>query len=204
MTELILTLVADYGVWIVFFVTFASCLAVPVPSSLLMLTAGGFASAGDLSLPSVFAAAFIGAILGDNAGYWIARGLGNRLNDWLARNKNRAAMRDKSTAYMAKWGGSSVFFSCWLVAPLGPYVNYVSGMTRFSWLKFALWGMAGEVVWVGLYVGLGYVFADSLTTISSVLSNASGLVTAIAIAIGLAIWLWRASKPKNDVRTPQN
>lgn len=41
MSELALTLVAEYGVPIVFVVTFLSCLAVPVPSSLLMMAAGG-------------------------------------------------------------------------------------------------------------------------------------------------------------------
>jgi len=48
MTDLILTLAADYGVPLLFSVTFLSCLALPVPSSLLMLASGGFAAAGDL------------------------------------------------------------------------------------------------------------------------------------------------------------
>ena len=99
---------------------------------------------------------------------------------------------------MEKWGGASVFFSCWLVAPLGPYVNYVSGLTRFIWLRFALWGIAGEVVWVSLYVGLGFTFADNITLIASMLSNASGFITAMGVAIGLGIWLWKSSKPRMD------
>ena len=155
MTDLILTLAADYGVPLLFFVTLLSCLALPVPSSLLMLACGGFAAAGDLALPTVMAAAYCGAVIGDNLGYWIARGLGTRLSDWLAKRPKRAALRDKSEAYMAKWGGSSVFFSRWLVAPLGPYVNYVSGLSGFTWSRFTLWSMAGEAVGVGLYVGLG-------------------------------------------------
>ena len=148
MTEIILALVADYGVAIVFAVTFLSCLALPVPSSLLMLAAGGFAATGDLSLLAVFGGAFFGAIIGDNSGYWIARGFEGPLGRWLERHPKRATLRAKSHAFMTKWGGSSVFFSCWLVAPLGPYVNYVSGLTRFSWLRFAMWGIAGEIVWV--------------------------------------------------------
>ena len=97
---------------------------------------------------------------------------------------------------MRKWGGSSVFFSCWLVAPLGPYINYVSGLSQFSWPRFALWGAAGEVFWVGIYVGLGYLFADNMTQIASLLGNLSGFLAAGAVAIGLGVWLWRASKPK--------
>ena len=202
MTEIILALAADYGVPLLFCVTFLSCLALPVPSSLLMLASGGFAAAGDLSLPAVAAAAFCGAVIGDNAGYWIARHLGDRLGDWLAAKPKRAALRDKSEAFMHKWGGSSVFFSCWLVAPLGPYMNYVSGLSRFSWPRFALWGVAGEIVWVGLYVGLGYSFADNITAISDLLGNLSGFIAAGAVAIGLGIWLVRASKERDRKSDP--
>ena len=194
MTEMILALAADYGVPLLFCVTLLSCLAVPIPSSLLMLATGGFAAAGDLSLPAVAAAAFCGAIIGDNLGYWIARGLGGRLSDWLSKRPKRAALRTKSEAFMNKWGGSSVFFSCWLVAPLGPYINYVSGLSRYSWPRFALWGAAGEVFWVGIYVGLGYTFADNITQISSLLGNISGFLAAAVVAIGLGTWLLHASK----------
>jgi membrane protein DedA with SNARE-associated domain len=200
MNEIVLALAADYGVPLLFCVTFLSCLALPVPSSLLMLASGGFAAAGDLSLVAVAAAAFLGAIIGDNLGYWIARSLGDKLERWLAIRPKRAALRRKSEAFMHKWGGSSVFFSCWLVAPLGPYMNYVSGLSRFSWPRFALWGVAGEVFWVGLYVGLGYAFADNMTAIASLLSNLSGFLAAAVIAIGLGIWLARASKSRDKAK----
>lgn len=197
MIDVILTLAADYGVVLLFCVTLLSCLALPVPSSLLMLACGGFAATGDLSLPAVAAAAFCGAVIGDNLGYWIARGLGLQLADWLSAHPRRAALRDRSRAFMQKWGGSSVFFSCWLVAPLGPYVNYVSGLSNFSWPRFALWGMAGEVVWVGLYVGLGYLFADNITAISAFLGNLSGFIAAIVVATGLGVWMLHASRARD-------
>lgn len=197
MSEIVLALVADYGVPILFSVTFLSCLALPVPSSLLMLASGGFAATGDLSLVAVMLAAFCGAVLGDNTGYWIARGLGNRVAGWLAAKPKRAALRDRSENFMQRWGGSSVFFSCWLVAPLGPYINYVSGLTKFSWARFALWGAAGEVFWVGIYVGFGYTFADHITQVASILGNLSGFIVALVVAIGLAVWLVRASRARD-------
>ena len=200
MTELILTLAADYGVPLLFCVTFLSCLALPVPSSLLMLASGGFAAAGDLSLAAVALAAFCGAVIGDNLGYWIARRFGTRLTLWLATRPRRAALRDRSQAFMNRWGGSSVFFSCWLVAPLGPYVNYVSGLTGFSWPRFALWGIAGEVVWVSLYVGLGFLFADNISAISDLLGNITGFLVAAVVAFGLGVWMVRASKARDRKR----
>lgn len=204
MTDLILTLVTDYGVAIVFCVTFLNCLALPVPSSLLMITSGGFAATGDLVLSTVFIAAFTGAVLGDNTGYWIARGLGEKLDSWLDKHPKRAALKSKGAAFMHKRGGSSVFFSCWLVAPLGPYINYISGITKFTWARFALWGILGEIVWVGLYVGLGYTFADNINALSNMLGNASGFITALVAVIGLGWWLMHVAKKSRAAHLAQD
>lgn len=196
MSDLILALVVDYGVPIVFCVTFLSCLAIPVPSSLLMMTAGGFAATGDLSLIAVILVAFCGAVLGDNSGYWIARRLGARAENWLSGDPKRAKLRDKCVAILDKRGGPAVFLTCWLFAPLGPSMNYVCGVSKFHWPRFVVWGMAGETVWVSLYVGLGYTFADSISSLASVLSNASGFATALAIVIALGWWLMRSVRSR--------
>lgn len=200
MSEIVLAFAADYGVPLLFVVTFLSCLALPVPSSLLMLASGGFAAAGDLSLPAVMIAAFCGAVLGDNLGYFLAYRMGDALERWLATRPRRAAMKAKAAAYMDDWGGISVFFSRWLVSPLGPYVNYASGLARFDWPRFALWGAAGEAVWVGTYVGLGYAFADNIAAISDLLGNLSGFLAALILALGLMLWLIRASKAADEKR----
>ncbi|WP_375254661.1 DedA family protein [Yoonia sp.] len=200
MTDLILSLAADYGVPLLFVITFLSCLALPVPSSLLMLAGGGFAAAGDLTLAAVVAAAISGALIGDNLGFLIARRMGLRLDDWLLRRPRRAALRAQSEAYMDKWGSSSIFFSRWLVAPFGPYVNYVSGLSGVNWPRFALWGMAGEIVWVGLYVGLGYGFADNIAAISSLLGNLSGFLAALVAAAGLGLWMRHAIRVRAAAR----
>ncbi|WP_375281660.1 DedA family protein [Pseudooctadecabacter sp.] len=194
MGEIALSLVADYGVPIVFLVTFLSCLAVPVPSSLLMMAAGGFAAAGDLSLIAVAVAAFTGAVLGDNTGYWIARRLGQRASDWIDQNDRRRALKTKAGDILDRRGGPSVFLTCWLFAPLGPTMNYVCGLTKFSWGRFVAWGMAGEVVWVSIYVGLGFSFADNITALASLLGNASGAVTALVVVVLLGLWLLRAAR----------
>jgi len=73
MTELFLSLVIQYGVIILFVTTFLSCIALPVPASLVMLAGGGFAANGDLSLAGVLGAAYLGAVLGDQAGFRIGR-----------------------------------------------------------------------------------------------------------------------------------
>jgi membrane protein DedA with SNARE-associated domain len=59
MIDALLAAVPTHGVWLVAAVTFLSCLALPMPASLVMLTAGGFAAAGDLDLWQVLGAALL-------------------------------------------------------------------------------------------------------------------------------------------------
>lgn len=198
MTETILDLMTNYGVPILFVVTFLSCLCVPIPSSLMMLAGGSFAATGDLNIVATVGAAYAGAVSGDNMGYFLARKFGTRITSWLDANPKRAMLRDSAKSYMDRKGPISIFLSCWLVAPLGPYVNLVSGITRFNWLKFALWGAMGEVFWVGIYIGLGYGFSDQITTLASMLGNASGFLVALLGLFFLGRWLWKASAPKRQ------
>ena len=71
LTNWLLALVPTYGLWLLASVTFLACLALPVPCSILMLTAGGFVASGDLVPWQVLAAALSGAVLGDQIGYRI-------------------------------------------------------------------------------------------------------------------------------------
>ena len=58
MTDLFTALVADWGVPALALITFLSCLALPVPASLAMLSAGAFVASGDLPIFPTLAAAF--------------------------------------------------------------------------------------------------------------------------------------------------
>lgn len=191
MTETILALVPSYGLILVALGTFLSCLALPVPSSLIMLSAGGFAAAGDLVLWQVWAIALIGAVAGDQAGYLIGRHALGRVG---ARklSQRQAALMARATAKLHGNAEKAVFFSRWLVSPLGPYVNFAGGAARIDWRGFTRAGVAGEIFWVTLYVGLGALFADDIVALAEMLGNLSGLLAALAVTGGLAWWLGAA------------
>lgn len=195
MTETILALVPVYGLALVALGTFLSCLALPIPSSLIMLSAGGFAAAGDLVLWQTATAALAGAVLGDQLGYQIGR-LGRRL--WSGRTlpPKRAALIAKAADLVKERGAMGVFLSRWLVSPLGPYVNFAGGAAALDWGRFTRAGIAGEVVWVTVYIGLGAAFADDILALADLLGNASGLLAALTLAGALALWLRAALRQR--------
>lgn len=196
MTEWLLGLVPEYGFWLLGLSTFLSCLALPIPASLLMLAAGGFVAAGDLSLLSSAAAALGGAVAGDQTGYLAGRFGGAAMIDRLGHKAQPVA---KARDLLARRGGVAVFLSRWLFSALGPYVNISAGAAGQPWAKFTLWGVAGEAVWVILYVGIGYAFTGNLQAAADLAADMLGLLAAGAVALGAAVWLaitLRAERPQ--------
>ncbi|MDF1854109.1 DedA family protein [Pseudooceanicola sp.] len=201
MTDTLFALIADWGVPLLAVITFLSCLALPVPSSLAMLTAGAFTASGDMTLAATAGGALAGAVIGDQAGYLIARAGSARLERLLARRPKRRALFERARALTDKHGGPGVFFSRWLVSPLGPYANFAAGLTRFHHLKFTLWGAAGEVAWVAIYIGLGRLFAGQLDMAAEFAQDLSGLAAALALMGLSAFWMTRTLRRRSNGRT---
>lgn len=192
MNEVLFHWVLNYGAIIVFVTTFLSCLAMPVPSSLMMLSGGAFAASGDIALTTVAFAAYGGAVAGDQAGFAVGKQGSGWLRAKVDGRPKRAKMFEKAQDFTENWGGRGVFLSRWLFSPLGPYVNFAGGAVEMPWLRFAMWAALGEIVWVTVYVGLGFTFASEISGVASFLGNIIGVVTGLAITIALGVALKRA------------
>ena len=61
----------------------------------------------------------------------------------------------------------------WLT-PLAPAINVIAGAS-YPYLRFLLYDIAGQFLWVLLYGGLGYLFASQWQLVSQAISAFSGL-----------------------------
>ncbi|SOC14344.1 membrane protein DedA with SNARE-associated domain [Rhodobacter sp. JA431] len=196
LTDWFLAALPLYGPWLVGLTTLLSCLALPVPSSLMMIAAGAFVASGDLALAPVALAAFGGALMGDQIGYVIGRKAGHLLPP---PGSKRAALITVALEKLAQNGAVAVFLSRWLFSALGPWVNLAAGASGYGHTRFTLADVAGELVWVSAYIGLGMVFGANLDAAADLAGNVLGLITAGAVAIGLGLWLARTlRRPAKD------
>lgn len=188
MIEAVLGLVPVYGLAVVFLVTFTGCLGLPVPGSLALLAAGSFSASGDLVPAAAIAAGLAGALLGDQAGYWLGAAGTERAAAFAERRGMSGALA-RARQLIGRFGGAAVFFTRWLLAPIGPAVNLVGGMTAMSWRRFTVFDVAGEIVWVGLYFGLGYAFSRDIVEIAAVSGDLVWMLAAAAVSLVLALRL---------------
>ncbi len=202
MTESILSLVPTYGLPFLFGITVLAAASVPVSSSLALLVAGAFIASGEPGLTESYLTALAGAIIGDQIGYQIGFHAGNAVEERLSRKHKRAAQIARAKALIDRFGGIGVFLTRWLLAPIGPITNIICGASDMRWLRFTIWDVAGEALWVAIYIGIGYVFRGNLEEIAILLGEASWLLIAALVALGTGIRvlvLLRQHRKESDV-----
>ncbi len=192
MTETLFGYVSTYGLPVIAISAFLSCLAMPIPTFAVMLSGGAFAASGDLVLWQVLACAYLAALLGDQSGFQIGRWGGPAVIGVLNKSPSRAAMIARARKSVARWGGTGVFFSTWLFAPLGPWVNLMAGAGGMSRLRFLAWDAAGEGIWVAGYVLLGFLFGSRLPELTDLVGDWAGLMSSAGVTLVLGVILARA------------
>ncbi len=187
MTESILALVPTYGLPFLFGIAVLAASGVPVSSSLALLVTGAFIASGELSLTESYLTALAGAVLGDQIGYQIGLHTGNAVEERLSRKPKRAAQIARAKDFIHRFGGIGVFLTRWLLAPIGPITNIICGASDMRWLRFTIWDFLGEVLWVAIYIGAGYAFRGNLEEIAALMGEASWLLIAALVALGMGI-----------------
>jgi membrane protein DedA with SNARE-associated domain len=186
-TETILALVPTYGLPFLFGIAVLAASGVPVSSSLALLVTGAFIASGELGLTESYLTALAGAVLGDQIGYQIGFRAGSAVEERLSRKPKRAAQIARAKDFIGRFGGVGVFLTRWLLAPIGPITNIICGASDMRWLRFSIWDFAGEVLWVAIYIGIGYAFRGNLEEIAALMGEASWLLIAALVALGMGL-----------------
>jgi membrane protein DedA with SNARE-associated domain len=160
---------------------------IPLPGETALIAFGVLASQGHYSIAWVIVTAAIGAIVGDNLGYWLIGRLGGRALfrrwGWLHRYADRVLPR--AERLMERHGGKTVFLGRF-VSILRYTVAWIAGLSRMEWWRFLFWNAAGGIAWataVGLVAYYaGRAAADAI--------QRYGLYAALAVAVGLVLgWI---------------
>lgn len=184
--------IQTYGPAFIFLIVALESGGLPLPGETTLIAASVLASRGRLDIVEVIVLAAAGAIIGDNAGYWVGRTGGRKLLyhwEWLGRIADRVL--PPAERFFHRHGPKTVFLARF-VAGLRVTAAWMAGISRMSWWRFLLWNALGGVVWataVGLIAFyVGRTAADALRRWG--LLGAAVVVVVSLLAIG-GFHLWR-------------
>jgi membrane protein DedA with SNARE-associated domain len=187
----LLHLIGQYGYLVVFFGVMLEGTGVPLPGETVLIAAGVLVHRGVLDFEDTLFFGILGAVVGNQIGYWVGR-FGGRA--FVLRWGRYAFITPErlghAEAFFARHGGSAIFLSRFVVG-LRVFGALVAGTSRMPWVRFALYNGLGGVVWATAVVSLGYFLWTSISLVEHWLGRASlFLVAALALAL-LLPWAYR-------------
>ncbi len=181
------TVMSELGVWtyaLLFAIIFleTGLVITPfLPGDSLLFAAGSFAALGSMDPFILFVTLAAAAILGDTVNYWIGR----NLDETLFRVKPEHL--EKTRRFYEKYGGKTIILARFvpIVRTVAPFV---AGIGRMNYTRFLAYNIVGGVVWVGLFVSLGYFFGN-IPIVKKNFSAAILVIVFISILPGIVEWI---------------
>jgi membrane-associated protein len=187
--------VATYGGWVyalLFVIVFAETglVVTPfLPGDSLLFAAGALAAAGGLNVWVVIALLSVAAILGDAVNYAAGKFVGPRVfsatdqaSGWH-RLLNREHLQ-RTHAFFEKYGGKAVVLGRF-VPIVRTFVPFVAGAGAMTYSTFAVYNVAGGLMWVGVCTLAGYGFGNVPIVQKNFSLFALGIVFVSVIPIGI-------------------
>jgi undecaprenyl-diphosphatase len=162
---------------------------VPVPSDLIMITAGVQAAAGAYSLLELFVAIEAAMLVGGSGQFLAARGAGRQLIYRVGRFVGLTAERlDRAMALLQRRGAVAVFLGLNVPGARAGIIP-AAGLAGLAYPAFATAMLSGSTIFYGWHVALGFIAGPSATSLLERLHLPLGPVVAGLAALGLAGWL---------------
>jgi membrane-associated protein len=161
------------------------------PGEAVLAVAGAAASVGTLQLAVLLAVVYAFGMAGDSISYAIGRRTGPRVQHGVARRFGITQARvDRVESMYARRGGW-VMIAGRFVGPVRVFAPFVAGTSRMRYTKFLRFDAVGIALWGSAYVLIGYAFAGSLQSATSVLGGIGLALFAVGIGIVVAVVLHR-------------
>lgn len=192
--------ITNYGVWVyalLFLIIFCETglVVTPfLPGDSLLFATGALAAQGLMNPWVLLVLLFVSAVIGDAVNYRIGAWVGPKVfhseTHWFLRREHLL----KAQAFYERYGGRAIILARF-VPILRTFAPFVAGIGRMKYSNFLIYNVVGAFLWVGLFVGGGFLFGN----LPFVRSNMKAVILGIIIvSVMPVIWeLWMSRKNKN-------
>jgi membrane protein DedA with SNARE-associated domain len=199
MIEMIQFLVR-HGYSLLFVWVLAEQIGLPLPAEPLLLAAGALAGATRLNIVILTGLAVLAAVIADFVWFEIGRRQGSKVLTLLCRISLEpdSCVRRTETLF-ARYGARSLLVAKFIPG-LASVAPPLAGIFRMSRVRFLLFDGLGALIWVAIFVGLGYLFSNQLERVAFFALRLGTSLTVI-LAAGLAAFIgWKYFRRRRFMR----
>ena len=199
MSDTLVNLISTNGYWVVAVIVGIESMGVPLPGETTLVTAAIYAGTTHrLNIGFVIGAAAVGAIVGDNLGFWIGRRFGYRLVLRYAPFLRLSTPRIKLGQYLFQTHGGKVVFFGRFIAVLRTLAALLAGINWMPWWRFLFFNMAGGIVWAAAFGLSSYRLGEQIEKIRGPMST---IVVALAcVAAVSGFWFVRRHESELEAK----
>ncbi|KEC83697.1 MULTISPECIES: DedA family protein [Acinetobacter] len=171
----------------------------PIPSEVIMPSAGFAASKGQLLLSGVIIAGSIGSLVAAALLYWVGRKIPNQsIFNWVDRYGKYLFIKSedvkKALDWFEKYGHRVVFFGR-MVPAVRSLISIPAGMSHMPFWKFMLYSSVGTIIWTTFLACVGYYFGNNIELMQQIFSRVGYVIITIVLIL-VAYFFYKKSKAR--------
>ncbi|HEX5863139.1 MAG TPA: DedA family protein, partial [Casimicrobiaceae bacterium] len=184
----LIELLQQYGLGLVFLNVLALQAGLPLPAYPTLIVAGALAAAGGTPVYQLVGVGVAAALIADTGWYTAGRRFGMRILSTLCRvSLSQDTCVRQTESIFQRFGPSSMLFAKF-VPGFASVATALAGAIRLNYFKFVAFDAVGATLWVGVGVGLGYLFRDAIAEVMAKLSSL-GQYGVMLVVAGFALWI---------------
>ena len=180
--EMLFKLLAEHVYIILFVSLILEFAALPLPGETMMVVAGIMAYNNHGSYIGMIVASALGTVLGMQFSYEVGRRLGTRAVDKYGSYIGLTPYRMTKAADFFNRFGNIVIVIAYFLPGFRHILGYFSGISRINAKRFHVYSTVGGILWVVVFITLGYVLGPSAPHAFKLLHKYGTMLFIVAIA----------------------
>lgn len=191
LTQWITSIMEQLGYFGIALLMFLDNIFPPIPSEIIMPSAGYTASQGQLLLVGVVIAGCIGSLIAAALLYWVGYTFNHeRIFRFVDRYGKFLFLKSvdvkKSLDWFEQYGHRIVFFGR-MIPAVRSLISIPAGMSHMPFWKFMFYSSLGTIIWTTFLASVGFYFGENQILMQQIFSQTSYIILSL-LAIFL-LWL---------------
>ncbi|WP_044642402.1 DedA family protein [Risungbinella massiliensis] len=178
----------QYGYIGIFLFLVVGIAGLPLPDEIMMTFLGYLTTTGKLDLLYTY----LSSLLGSAAGITISFVIGSKFGyPFIKRYGSRffiTRRRLKVSQLLFRRYGNWLLLVGYFIPGVRHVTAYLAGITKTSFLRFAIFAYSGAVIWCATFIGLGHFLGSKWET-AFALFHHYGIMIGVIVVVAIIVWL---------------